>query len=427
MPMPIVRAGTSHPCAWSSSALWLVLSTMTTSTGLPATVMPGRRAAGDARARYLRHWRQEMESAALFGGLAALERNARRRRAYARLAEVEARHAERFARELERAGLTLPPFEPSRRTRVLLALARRFGTVAVLPRIAMLECADARGYRLDDPELAPYEEEHANAQWLAEFASAEAGEAMQRLILRGRRFVIACVGAVLFAASVFLARNAQLEGLVFGLLGGVMVGPVTHYLLGKVAIPFGVGRVWCGWACWTAAVLDQLPYRSSPGSPRSGVRRIRYATFGATIALVLALAFGLGYDGGGVGAHAAAWFVAGNALYWLVGVVLAVRLRDNRAFCKVACPVAVLLRVTARPALVKVAGAASACVDCRSKACATQCPMDVDVPSYVSSGRRVLASECIMCQHCVAVCPPNTLTLSVGFDLAVADVLRERA
>ncbi|TVR96750.1 MAG: hypothetical protein EA416_00970, partial [Trueperaceae bacterium] len=129
-----------------------------------------------------------MEGAALFGGLAAIERNARRRRAYVRLAEVEARHAERYARELERAGLALPPFEPSMRTRTLLTLARWFGTVAVLPRIALLERADARGYRLDDPDLAPYDEEHANAQWLAEFASFEAGEAMKRLVLRGRRF-----------------------------------------------------------------------------------------------------------------------------------------------------------------------------------------------------------------------------------------------
>jgi polyferredoxin len=290
----------------------------------------------------------------------------------------------------------------------------------------MLERADARGYRLDDPDLAPFDEEHANAQWLAEFASFEAGEAMKRLVLRGRHVVIALVGAGLFAASLLLARNAQLEGLVFGLLGGVLVGPVTHYLLGKVAIPFGAGRVWCAWACWTAAVLDQLPYRSSPGAPRPRVRRIRYAAFAATTALVLVLALGLGYDRGAVGAHAATWFVVGNALYWLVGIVLAVRLRDNRAFCKVACPVSVILRVTARPALVKVAGDASACAECRSKACLTQCPMDVDVPSYVSSGRRVLASECIMCQHCVAVCPPNTLALTVGFDLAVDDVLRQR-
>jgi len=376
--------------------------------------------------RFAQHWRQEMEGAALFAGLAAIDRSPRRRRAYLRLAEVEARHAARFAQELARAGVCVPAFTPGWRTRWLLALARRFGTVAVLPRIALLERADARGYRLDDPDLAPYDEEAVNAQWLAEFAGFEAGEAAKRLVLRGRRAVIGLVGATLFVLSVSLARNAQLEGLVFGLLGGVLVGPVTHYLLGKGLIALGAGRVWCGWACWTAALLDQLPYRSSPEWLSPPARRVRYATFGATVALTAGLFLMTGYDRGAVGAHAVAWFVAGNALYWLAGVALAVRLRDNRAFCKYACPVAVVLRITARPALLKVAGNAAACEACRSQPCIRQCPMGIDVPGYVASGRRLLSSECIMCQHCVAVCPPNTLGVSVGVDLAGEERLRER-
>lgn len=377
--------------------------------------------------RFLQHWRQEMEGAALFGGLAAIERSPRRRRAYERLAAVEARHAERFAQELARAGVTVPAFTPGWRTRWLLGLARRFGTVAVLPRIALLERADARGYRLDVPDLAPYEEEAANAQWLAEFASFEAGEAAKRLVLRGRRAVIAIVGATLFAISVLLARNAQLEGLVFGLMAGVLVGPVTHYLLGKGIVAVGAGRVWCGWACWTAALLDQLPFRGEPEWLPGPARRWRYAAFVATVAVAAGLVLAAGYDRGATGAHAVSWFVAGNGLYWLVGVVLAVRLRDNRAFCKYACPVAVILRCTARPALVKVRGDAAACEACRSQPCLRQCPMALDVPAYVTSGRRLLSSECIMCQHCVAVCPPNALRLSVGFDLAGEDHVRERA
>ncbi len=396
-------------------------------TPLPRLQPVARSPARATRTRHVQHWRQEMDSAALFRGLAAIERLPRRRRAYARLAEVEARHAERYALELARAGLQLSAFEPSWRTRLLLALARRFGTVAVLPRIAMLERADARGYRLDDPELAPYDEELANAQWLAEFASLEAGEALKRLVLRGRRLLIALLGGALFAVTVALARNAQLEGLFFGLLTGVTVGPVTHYLLGKGAVALGLGRVWCGWACWTAAVLDQLPYRSSPGWLPGGARHARTATFMVTLVLVLALFFGFGYGGGAVGPHAAGWFVAGNALYWLVGCVLAVMLRDNRAFCKYACPVAVVLRASARPALLKISGDAAACAACRSKACTTQCPMDIRIPDYIVAGTRLLSSECIMCQHCVAVCPPNTLAMSIAFDVSRCDLLRERA
>ena len=372
----------------------------------------------DAHASYRRHLREERDSATLFAGLAEIERNARRRREYRRLAAIEERHAARFAAMLERAGVRVPRFRASWRTRLLLALARRFGTVTVLPRVAMLERRDARRYRTTTASWSPADEEHANAVWLGEFATHEASEALKRLLLHVRRTAILLVGGALFGVSFALARNAQIEGLFFGLLAGVMVGPVTHYLIGKLAVPLGAGRVWCGWACWTAALLDQLPYRRSPGWSSPDVRRWRTLHLAASLVLVVGLALVFGYRGGAVGPDAASWFLAGNLLYWSLGALLAVVLRDNRAFCKYACPVAALLALTARPALVKVAGDAQACHDCLSKACTTQCPMSIDVPGFIGAGQRLLANECIQCLHCVAVCPPNTLRLSLGFDLA---------
>jgi ferredoxin-type protein NapH len=379
----------------------------------------------DLDERRREHWRQEMDSAALFAGLAAIERNARRRREYRRLAEVEARHAEHFASELARAGVAVPRFRPAARTRWLLALARRLGTPAVLPRIARLEDADARTYADALAGDVPYEEERANALWLAEFAAHETAEAAKRLLLRVRRAVIATVGATLFLVSLLLMRNAQLEGLWFGLLTGVVVGPVTHYALGKLVVPLAAGRLWCGWACWTAALLDQLPYRQGAGWPPGPARHLRAAHLAASLVLVAVLVVGFGYGAGAVGREAAAWFLVGNAAYWAVGVALAVALRDNRAFCKVACPVSVLLRLTARPALVKLAGDAEACRACASRACTTVCPMGIRIPDYVEAGRRVLSSECVVCLQCVAVCPPNTLRLSAGVDLGGLELLEE--
>lgn len=367
-----------------------------------------------------------MESAALYAGLAALERHPRRRRIYERLAAVEARHAEVWAARLRAAGIDLPPFRPAWRTRALLWFARRLGTAAVLPRVARWEHADAEAYAdaADTPSLTG--EERANAALLAEFSQREVAEFFKKGLLRIRAGVVLAVGATLFAVSVLLARNAQLEGLWFGLLTGVVVGPVIHYALGKliVAVPFG--RIWCGWACWTAAVMDQLPYRSSAGWLPRPYRRLRYVHFGLSLALVTTLVLGFGYGAGAVGASAATWFVVGNVVYWLVAIALAVRLHDNRAFCKYVCPVAVILKLTSRPALLKVAGDAQACLDCASRACTAVCPMDVDIPAYVGAGTRVLSTECIVCQQCIAVCPPNTLSLSFGLDLSGLDLLQER-
>ncbi len=376
--------------------------------------------------RHLQLWRDEMNSAALFAGLAESTRSARRRRAYERLAEVERRHAGRFAAELERSGTAPPEFRPFWRTKLLLALARRLGTPFLLPGIAQLERSEAQAYRDAPEDWWPYEEERANAEWLARFATHEMSEALKRLLLRARRLVILVVGAVLFAVSLLLARNAQIEGLFFGLLTGVTVGPVVHYAIGKVMVPLAAGRVWCGWACWTAALLDQLPFRRSPDWLPGRWRHLRGLHLVLSLALVVWLVFGLGVRDGAVGSNAALWFLAGNAVYWVLAVVLALALRDNRAFCKYACPVAAVLRQTSRLALVKVSGDAASCAACASRACLTQCPMGVRIPDYVSAGKRVLSSECIACQHCVAVCPPNTLGLSVRVDVGGEELLRER-
>lgn len=393
--------------------------------GGSVSATPPVQVSGDASDR-LAHWRQERESATLFAGLAALERNARRRRVYERLAGVEERHAAKFAERLAADGVPMPAFRPSRRTRWLLALARQLGTPAVLPRIARLERADARRYLRRPHPDDPWAEERDNAVRLAAFAEVETVEAAKRWLLRFRRWVLAAVGGVLFAASVATAHNAQIEGLWFGLLTGVLAGPVVHYGLGKLAVPLGVGRAWCGWACWTAAVIDQLPFRTSPGRLPGGAGRWRTAHFVASLALVAVLVLGLGYGGGAVGARAVGWFVAGNVLYTGLALGLAFALRDNRAFCKYACPVAVVLRTTTRPALVKIAGDPAACAACASRACVRQCPMDVQIPDHVLAGERIGASECVFCQQCVAVCPPDTLGWSVGLDLGGRDRLRPR-
>jgi hypothetical protein len=70
----------------------------------------------------------------------------------------------------------------------------------------------------------------------------------------------------------------------------------------------------------------------------------RYACgVGLTLGLVLLLWFGLSYGVGATGTIAVYWFLAGNVLYYLVGIVLAFQLKDNRAFCKYVCPVTVPL------------------------------------------------------------------------------------
>jgi ferredoxin-type protein NapH len=232
-----------------------------------------------------------------------------------------------------------------------------------------------------------------------------------------RRLVMVLLGTSLFGAAALrdpVAALFQIEGLFFDLLNGVFWAAVIHYLLAKLIGPLLFGRVWCGWGCWTAMVLDQLPFKRSHGrlDPRWGT--LRYIHFGLSATLVAVLWSGFAYRPGTFGTSALMWFLGGNALYYLAGVTLAFALRDNRAFCKYLCPITVPLKLSSRFSVLKVRGDPQRC--CEKRVCEKACPMDIPIAEYIKLGQRVLSTECIMCQACISVCPEDALSLSLKWD-----------
>lgn len=95
---------------------------------------------------WLENLRDERDGATLYEGLAKIEKDPVRQTSFRELAVGERRHADIWARKLTEVGLTLPPERPSRRTRLLLWMARRLGTQAVLPLVIQAEVVDAAKY-----------------------------------------------------------------------------------------------------------------------------------------------------------------------------------------------------------------------------------------------------------------------------------------
>ena len=56
-------------------------------------------------------------------------------------------------------------------------------------------------------------------------------------------------------------ENMQIEGFWYYLFTGVFEAATIHYAVAKIFGPLIFGRGWCGYACWTAMVLDFLPYK----------------------------------------------------------------------------------------------------------------------------------------------------------------------
>ncbi|MBR4501325.1 MAG: 4Fe-4S dicluster domain-containing protein [Clostridia bacterium] len=217
-----------------------------------------------------------------------------------------------------------------------------------------------------------------------------------------RRVVQLLVGLyMLVYLGLISNENMQIEGFWYYLFTGVFEAATIHYAVAKILGPLLFGRGWCGYACWTAMVLDLLPWKT-PAASRKKLGWIRYVTFALSLIFVAALFL----------AHVGNlerimfWaFVVGNVLYYAVGIWLACAFRDNRAFCKYICPITVFLKPMSYFALLRVKCDKQKCVSCGK--CRRVCPMDVDVTD--NSRKRKNGTECILCMECVKNCPKDAL------------------
>jgi vacuolar iron transporter family protein len=114
--------------------------------------------------RYRANLRSELDGAELYRAIAASESDPARRAVLMELARAEARHANFWRDKLRAAGAPEPRFSPSLRTRLLAALARRFGPRFVMPSLAAAEYADRDKYasQADAAALSADERGHAS-------------------------------------------------------------------------------------------------------------------------------------------------------------------------------------------------------------------------------------------------------------------------
>lgn len=217
-----------------------------------------------------------------------------------------------------------------------------------------------------------------------------------------RRIAQFLVGAyMLVYLGLMCNENMQMEGFWYYLFTGVFEAATIHYAVAKIFGPFIFGRGWCGFACWTAMILDLLPYKI-PQQPRKKWGWIRYITFVLSFVFVSGLFLAQVKNMEQI----MFWlFLIGNSLYYIVGIFLAFALKDNRAFCKYICPITVFLKPASYFSLLRIKCDKSKCVSCGK--CKKVCPMNVDVTD--NSRKRKNGTECILCLECKNICPKNAL------------------
>lgn len=239
----------------------------------------------------------------------------------------------------------------------------------------------------------------------------------------GRRLAMLIIMPMFIVFLGIIQReNLQLEETVFYMTyfitAGIFTRVLIHYAIAKVFGPLIFGRGFCGWACWTAAILEWLPIQENTKIPKK-YTYLRLPVL--LLSLILPyLAIKGGYDfyqNHIYGDPKAVWqpfkyeqlilFLIGNGLYYLTAVILAFVFKKKRAFCKIACPVSLIMKGPSKLALIKIKPSGQKCIGCGK--CNRECPMDVDVMSYIKAGEKVLSTECILCRSCLKVCPVQAI------------------
>jgi len=191
--------------------------------------------------RYRSFLEDERNSAALYRALAEYEANPKLAEVYRRMAASEEGHAKTWARKLQDAGVTPPPFKPAWRTRVLIRLARRFGPQTVLPSITKMEGKGTHDYigQAGAEGMAATEQSHARllrqigkttvgglegsalAQLEGRHRSA-GGNALRAAVLGANDGLVSNFSLVMGVAGAELSSNSILLTGLAGLLAGAI-------------------------------------------------------------------------------------------------------------------------------------------------------------------------------------------------------------
>lgn len=211
---------------------------------------------------------------------------------------------------------------------------------------------------------------------------------------------------LLVYVGLILRENMNIEGFFYFLFLGIFQGAVIHYIVAKIFGPFLFGRGWCGYSCWTAMILDLLPYKTTR-EPRKKYGYIRYIVFIVSLIYVSSLLILKIPDIDKI----MYWtFIIGTIIYYFIGILLAFKFKDNRAFCKYICPATVFLKPASYFSCLRVQCDKDKCVSCGR--CKRECPMNVDMTD--NSRKRKNGTECILCFRCKDVCPKKAIYIKIG-------------
>ncbi len=176
------------------------------------------------------------------------------------------------------------------------------------------------------------------------------------------------------------------------------------YFVGLIPVTYIFGRVWCGWVCHMGALQEflYLPgrFRLTIGDrTRAAMRTAQYILLAALVVWVAVtkVAVWCRYDPFRVAYN----LYSSNTVGWiLLAVLVLLSLFVHRPFCRIACPIGLVLGWLARLPGASVIGLKKQCAGCLS--CKKVC--EIDAITGEGCSMTLENAECNSCGDCIDAC-----------------------
>jgi VIT1/CCC1 family predicted Fe2+/Mn2+ transporter len=197
--------------------------------------------------RFLENWSDERNTAWLYHLISELEKDDRIAEVYRRMEQIELRHAAHWEKLMAEAEEKMPVFQPSMRTRILAALARRFGTSMILTSMQRMEQNGVSSYRqqTEGAGMAGEEAGHANVINQLTRSAPQGGMVGSSLaMMEGRH---RATGGNALRAAVLGSNDGMVSNLslVMGVAGAspegkaVLIAGIAGLLAGSISMALG--------------------------------------------------------------------------------------------------------------------------------------------------------------------------------------------
>ena len=190
----------------------------------------------------------ERSSALLYQTMSEVEKDPRLAEVYRRISTTETGHANRWEEKATAAGIKVPTFKPSWRTRTLARLARRFGSSMILPAIQNMERTGIADYSGIEGAGTMKGEEQSHSRLLNQITGGMrgglSGSALAMLEGRHRSGGGNSLRAAVLGANDGLVSNLSL---VMGVAGAtvasgsnaVLIAGIAGLLAGAISMALG--------------------------------------------------------------------------------------------------------------------------------------------------------------------------------------------